>query len=45
MRLEVARIDGEHRHRRRLLAVGQRPPVDGQPPREAALHRRVAGDA
>ena len=42
--LEVARIDRQHRHVRRLLALIERLAVDRQLAQEAALHRRVAGD-
>ena len=43
--LEVLRIHGEHRHRRRLFAGGERPPIHREPSPEAALHGRVARHA
>ena len=42
--LEVVRIDRQHRHVRRLLALVERLAVDRELAQEAALHRRVAGD-
>ena len=43
-RLEVTRIDGQHRDARRLLSLIERLAVDVQDAQEAALHRGIAGD-
>ena len=42
--LEVARIDRQHRHVRRLLALVERLAFDLELAQEAALQRDVAGD-